>query len=207
MLDLLQSWIHSSRVVQQGITRFSTDYLVTAGRCQYQDLLPLYSSGYSKCNFRSPPGVFPAKYSPATSRKCWFPGKLQKMTFSLKILRLFVINPSCRRFLHVSFHCICFCLLSGSAPETREWYFHPDCSSIASFHRSHDYHAIAFQTWMHMLRKTAWFPIQIGTAFTEVTGFRGKCKGLIALSPPENHLLCKRFIVFHSCIGKHPSCS
>ena len=55
---------------------------------------------------------------------------------------------------------------------------------------------------MHMLRKTAWFSVQIGTAFTEVTGFRGKRKGLIALSLQKiTYLLCKRF-VFHSC-GKH----
>ena len=48
----------------------------------------------------------------------------------------------------------------------------------------------------------AWFSVQIGTAFTEVTGFRGKRKGLIALSLQKiTYLLCKRF-VFHSC-GKH----
>ena len=65
------------------------------------------------------------------------------------------------------------------------------------------YHdTIAFQTGMHMFRKTAGFSIQIRTSFTVITGFRGKSKGLISFSLQKiPDFFCKIFVC-HSC-GKH----
>lgn len=75
------------------------------------------------------------------------------------------------------------CIICGSEPwKTREWYFPQIIFHLFPFHDLIYHDTIAFQTGMHMFRKTAGFSIQIRTSFTVITGFRGKSKGLISFS-------------------------
>ena len=96
------------------------------------------------------------------------------------------------------------CIICGSEPwKTREWYFPQIIFHLFPFHDLIYHDTIAFQTGMHMFRKTAGFSIQIRTSFTVITGFRGKSKGLISFSPSRKSrtFFCKIFVC-HSC-GKH----